>query len=99
MKKSLLTIIWSIMMLLNASAQWKAGIEQYNYIGAQSTGSFVPSVHLQSKNNWYAELRYNYENAQTLSLYGGKTFEDGNGLDYQITPMVGFSTGKFTGVS
>ena len=86
-------------MLLDVAAQWKAGIEQYKYIGTQSAGSVVPTIHIQSSNNWYAELRYNYEDAETLSLYGGKTFAGGSGLDYNITPMVGFSTGKFTGVS
>jgi hypothetical protein len=87
------------MMLLDVAAQWKAGIEQYKYIGVQSTGLIVPTIHLQSSNKWYAELRYNYEDVQTLSLYAGKTFTGGSGLDYNITPMVGFSIGKFTGVS
>ena len=99
MKKSLLIIIWSILMQHELSAQWKAGLDQYNYIGTQSAGTFVPSVHIQSKNNWYEELRYNYEDEQTLSLFSGKKFTGGSRLDYTIIPMVGISTGRFTGIS
>jgi hypothetical protein len=86
-------------MQLNVSAQAKAGIEQYSYIGTQSAGAIVPSLHFQSPGNWYAELRYNYEDAQTISLYGGKIIEGGNDLEYSITPMIGFSAGLFTGIS
>jgi hypothetical protein len=99
MNRSLLIIAWIILIQLNVSAQAKAGIEQYSYIGAQSAGAIVPSLHFQSPGNWYAELRYNYEDAQTLSLYGGKIIEGGNDLEYSITPMIGFSSGLFTGIS
>jgi hypothetical protein len=59
----------------------------------------VPMVHFQTKNNWYGELRYNYEDAQTLSFFGGKTLNGGKSLTWSFTPMAGYSTGKFTGVS
>jgi hypothetical protein len=88
-----------MMMHYNAATQWKAGIAQYIYTGTPLAEAIVPVCFIQSDNNWYAELRYNYEDAKTLSLYGGKTFSGGNGLEYTITPMAGFSTGRFTGVS
>jgi hypothetical protein len=55
--------------------------------------------HFQTKNNWYTELRYNYEEARTLSLFAGRTIEGGNKVTYTLIPMAGFSTGNFTGVS
>jgi len=86
-------------MHLSSAAQWKAGIEQYFYTHTPLSHAFVPIVHLQSPANFYAELRYNYEEAKTISLYAGRTFSGGNGLEYKITPMVGYSTGRFTGLS
>lgn len=80
-------------------AQWKAGIEQYNYIGSPLAGAFVPVCHMQSSSDWYAELRYNYEDVQTFSVYGGKKITKGNDFHYSVTPMMGFSAGRFTGIS
>jgi hypothetical protein len=99
MNRGMLLIAWSMLIQLNLFAQGKAGIEQYSYIGAQSAGAIVPSLHLQSASNWYGELRYNYEDLQTCSLYGGRIIEGGNDLEYSITPMLGFSAGWFTGIS
>jgi hypothetical protein len=99
MKKSLLITIWAILMQHNSGAQSKWVFENYNYWGRQTSGIFVPMIHFETKNNWYAEMRYNYEDAQTLSFYGGKTFSGGNAVTYSITPMTGFSTGRFTGMS
>jgi hypothetical protein len=78
-------------------AQEKIGAELYYYY--KTTPAIQPLIHMQSANSWYAELRYNYEDAKTLSLYGGKTFSGGNYIQYTITPMAGLSTGRFTGVS
>jgi hypothetical protein len=84
---------------IDARSQSKWVFEQYNYIRQPDASAFVPMVHFQTKNNWYGELRYNYEDAQTLSLFGGKTLTGGKSLTWSITPMAGYSTGKFTGVS
>ncbi len=97
--KTILAIVCSVALHLTTAAQWRAGIEQYFYTHTPIAAAFVPMVHLQSPGNFYAELRYNYEDAKTLSLYAGKTFLGGNDLEYKITPMVGYSTGRFTGIS
>jgi hypothetical protein len=99
MNRNLLIITWIIMMQHNVSAQTKWGFENYNYWGHQTPGVFVPIVHFETKENWYAELRYNYEDIQTLSLYSGKIFAGGHSVQYSVTPMLGLSVGKFTGVS
>jgi hypothetical protein len=99
MNRSLLTIIWIITMLHNASAQSKMVFENYNYWGHQTPAIFVPMIHIETRNNWYAEMRYNYEEAETISIYAGKTFGSDRAIHYHITPMAGLSAGRFTGAS
>jgi hypothetical protein len=89
----------SILMQLAASAQWTGQVEAYQYIGTGAEGSFQPLAHIQAPNNWYGEMRYNYEEAKTFSFYAGKTFAGGKRAEYKITPMAGYSTGTFTGIS
>jgi hypothetical protein len=97
MKKYFLILLFSIVVLPNMYAQEKIGAELYTYVGTKP--AIQPLLHIQSANNWYGELRYNYEDAETFSLYGGKTFSGGNNLEYSITPMAGYSTGRFNGLS
>lgn len=47
----------------------------------------------------YFEARYNYEDRETFSLYGGRSFKVGKNNELDIIPMVGGSVGKFNGVS
>jgi hypothetical protein len=96
---SAIGLFMAILSCLVASSQSKWVFEQYNYIRQPDASAFVPMVHFETKNNWYGELRYNYEDVQTLSLYGGKTFNGGRSFSWSFTPMVGYSTGRFTGVS
>lgn len=97
MKKYFLLFLFSIAAHSYIHAQNKIGAELYSYVGTKP--ALQPILHIQSSGNWYAELRYNYEDAKTLSLCGGKTFSGGNKLEYNITPMAGYSTGHFTGLS
>lgn len=57
----------------------------------------MPVVHYQSGKGIYAELRYNYEDVNTVSLFCGKTIAGGNNLRYSLSPMAGFSAGQYTG--
>ena len=59
----------------------------------------MPVIHFQTRSKIYSEIRYNYEEMQTLSLFGGRTISGGKNLLFSITPMAGLSTGKFTGIS
>jgi hypothetical protein len=99
MKKALLLITINMMIYHLAPAQAKAGMEQYSYSGMPLSEAIVPVYHIQSARKWYGELRYNYEDVQTLSAYAGKTITAGKTLEFSITPMLGFSTGRFTGIS
>jgi len=82
-----------------SSAQAKSGIENYNLLSRQEEYVWMPVLHYQTRSGVYAELRYNYEDINTVSLFGGKTINGGKAVQFSITPMVGFSAGTFTGVS
>ncbi|HEV7783450.1 MAG TPA: hypothetical protein VGO58_19385 [Chitinophagaceae bacterium] len=86
-------------MPLSLRAQSKLGIENYYYSGKPGSNSVVPVVHFETKNSFRGELRYNYEDANTLSFFTGKTIAAGKAVQYSISPMVGLSTGTFTGLS
>jgi hypothetical protein len=76
------------------NSQSKITLEQYSYVGEKPVNTVSPIAHYQAKNNWYAEARYNYEEAQTFSLYAGRTFAKESRFSYSFTPMVGGMTGK-----
>lgn len=80
-------------------AQAKSGMESYNLLSPGKDYVWMPIVHYQSEKGVYTELRYNYEDVKTLSLYAGKTFSTGNDFDCSITPMVGLCVGNFSGAS
>lgn len=80
-------------------AQAKSGVENYNLLSQGNRHVWMPVVHYETRKGIYTELRYNYEDVRTLSIFGGKTIRGGKFLMYDVTPMVGFSIGKFTGFS
>jgi len=82
-----------------AFSQAKSGVENYNMLSQGSEYVWMPIVHYQAKNGLYGELRYNYEDIQTLSFYAGKTFTGEKSLEFSLTPMLGYSIGRFTGFS
>ena len=86
-------------MQTKLTAQSKVGAELYKYMIRDMPGSFQPILNMQSPKNWYLEARYNYEEANTFSLFAGKTFSGGKVAEYSITPMAGYSIGTFTGLS
>jgi len=98
MNKNWLIIIWSILMQLESSAQSKWGFENYNYWGQPGMSNAVPSFHLETKNNWYSEFRYNYEAPGTFAILTGKTFRFEKNKSFKLTPMIGFATGPYKGL-
>ncbi len=83
----------------NVTAQPHAGLEQYYYMGTYKTFTIVPVVYYQSSKNWYAEGRFNYEAINTLSLYGGKTYEKKAAFSYTASPIAGIALGRMNGGS
>ena len=95
--KSLITAI--VLLPFLTIAQSKTSIEQYHVAGNNRSYMPMSIAHLQSEKNWYAEGRYNYEDAETFSLYLGKTFARNKALSYSLTPILGGVIGNFNGVS
>ena len=81
-----------------ATSQSNTGLEQYYYMNSKSI-TVSPIAWYQSRKGWYFEGRYNYEEAKTVSIYAGKTFEHQSTFSYAITPLVGIVTGKFNGAA
>lgn len=99
MKKTLLIIIWSILMQLNVCAQTKTGIENYNFKSSSEAYLWMPIIHRTGKKGLHTEFRYNYEERKTASVYIGKNFSRDSNLSYSITPMLGWVFGKYNGGS
>src|SRR5688572_29436206 len=93
-------MILSVLAVNNPSySQAKASVEQYHYIGKGQPYVFMPVAYFQTSRNWYAEVRYNYEDIETFSAYLGKSFTGDKRLSYSFTPILGASVGRFKGIS
>ncbi|MEO6289352.1 MAG: hypothetical protein ABIO76_05505 [Ginsengibacter sp.] len=90
------TLILLIAQCNYCKSQDHGGLEQY-YYSSQGSSVIVPKVYYQSRNNWYGEMRYNYEELQTMSLIVGKMFSNDRSLSYSVTPLSGVVLGKFKG--
>jgi hypothetical protein len=80
-------------------AQQAVSFEQYSFVGAGQNSLLAPVAHYQSRQKWYAEARYNYEDIRTFSLYGGRTFSRDNEFSWSLTPVLGAIAGKMNGGS
>lgn len=97
-KKHLNALIILSLVCHTGYAQAKGGVENYNFWSQGEKHVWVPVVHYETKKGIYAELRYNYEDVKTLSIFGGKIIS-GKSSVFSITPMFGFSVGQFSGIS
>jgi hypothetical protein len=78
----------------------QSGFEQYYYLQKNTTPLMVPVIHNQGKHNWYTEVRYNYEEENSLGIYAGKSFSRTIDLwEYSVTPIMGGILGQFNGGS
>jgi hypothetical protein len=73
-------------------------VEHYYYVSRQNIPATVPMAHYTTAKNWYGEVRYNYEDINTVSVYAGKTFSSGDDeWSYSATPMIGGLMGTMQG--
>ncbi|MCW3093959.1 MAG: hypothetical protein JWP81_5028 [Ferruginibacter sp.] len=79
-----------------ATCQSNTGLEQYCFMDNKSI-TLSPKAWYQFNSGWYVEGRYNYDAAQTASVYGGKTFEHEATFSYELTPLLGIIRGKLNG--
>lgn len=82
-----------------AYTQVHGGIEQYYYYSGSGPSTIVPRAYYQSTKNWYAEVRYNYEELETFSVNGGRTFSKEGRISYSVTPVAGLVFGRINGGS
>jgi hypothetical protein len=59
---------------------------------------FIP-VFTADHNHLHLESRYNYEDFQTGSLFGGYTIRAGNAFEFNATPMLGIVFGNTDGIA
>jgi hypothetical protein len=95
MRKNLLILIFILLHNMGKS-QAHGGFEQYCYT-AGSVATIVPRIYYQSPHNWYGEVRYNYDELQTVSFNAGKMFSHKKLLQYSITPFAGIVLGRLNG--
>jgi len=90
-----------VMTGMNAwvSGQAKSGIENYHYMGNNIDYVWTPVVHHVTEKGMYAEMRYNYEELRTGSVYFGKTFSPKGTVESSFTPSLGIVAGNYTGAS
>ena len=88
-----------ILFCSTAFSQPKTGLESYNYLRSGKESVWMPVVHHLTGKGIYTEMRYNYEELGTVSLYGGRSFNGEGKLSYDITPMLGAVIGKYNGGS
>ncbi len=56
-------------------------------------------VFAANKNHLHLEARYNYEDLETFSVWGGYNFYGGEKLEYFVTPMLGAVVGNSNGIA
>lgn len=90
----------AILFAVQLPAQARSGMENYHQVGEEQSYLWIPMLHYTSGKGYYAELRYNYEDAGTVSLFAGKSFSlKRNKFSGTLTPMLGYSAGNFQGLS
>jgi len=99
-KKRLLSILAAVLIAVQLPAQARSGMENYHQLGEERSYLWIPMLHYSSAKGYYAELRYNYEDAGTFSIFAGKSFKlNRNKVSGTLTPMLGYSAGNFQGLS
>ena len=91
-----LWIISFILWPVGGNCQEHGSVEQYYYTGA-GTSVIVPKANYQNRHNWFGEVRYNYEELQTVSLNAGKMFSNKKSFSYSLTPYAGIVLGRMNG--
>jgi hypothetical protein len=60
---------------------------------------FILPVYQGDLDRFHMEMRYNYEDRQTFSIWFGYNFSGGNSFEYNITPMAGAAIGNTNGLA
>lgn len=102
MPKTMLIFSLWLFLCAESSAQDTMGMKSihdiavsayFNHLNyGSSYGMGIASAYYK---NMYAEARYNYEDLQTFSFFGGYAFSnDRHAINWEIIPMAGFAIGN-----
>jgi hypothetical protein len=81
-----------------AEPRWIAAAELALYVIPDEENYLWPTV--SADHDWlHLEARYNYEDRNTVSFWGGVNFEWGERVTLAVTPMFGVVTGDTDGVA
>jgi len=69
------------------------------YYLLQDDDDYVGPTLSADRGRLHLEVRYNYEDLRTASLWGGATWAGGNRLLWEVTPMAGVIFGRTDGVA
>ena len=81
-----------------SSSSWSFAAATYYYIlpGEKNTTTILGYADHKAL---HLETRYNYEDRETGSVFGGYVFEAGNKLTVSLTPMIGIVFGNTNGIA
>jgi hypothetical protein len=84
----------------NDSTQTKAwNFEATSLLYIMPEDVYLLPILKADKGKLHLEGRYNYEDFNTFSMFGGYNFSGGKKLQYTITPMLGFAVGNTDGIA
>jgi hypothetical protein len=77
---------------------WSFSFSAYTYFVPEDGNYAQPTV--TADRDWlHLEARYNYEDRDTGSLWMGYNFSGGDGIEWEITPMLGGVFGETSGIA
>ena len=77
---------------------WSFSAEAFAYFVPQDKDFLLPIVSVD-RGSLHLEARYNYEERDTASVWGGWTFRGGKAFEWEITPIAGVVLGELDGVA
>jgi len=79
-----------------ASNNWSFAAEVYYYIlpNEKNTTTMIGYADYKA---FHSEVRYNYEDLQTVSVFGGYRFNTGQNFTIEVTPIIGLAAGNTDG--
>ncbi len=81
---------------LHETAPWEPHAMAYAYF-TPDDGFFMIPVAMMENDRWHLELRYNYEDFKTASLWAGPVFSWEGAVSGYVAPMLGVVAGNTMG--
>lgn len=78
-------------------AQWSFEADAFYYLMPDEVNT-TTLIGTADHKALHLEARYNYEDKNTFSFFGGYNFETGKELVLDVTPMAGFAVGNINGI-